>query len=49
MEQNVSTISEPEWKNACSDLISNKVNNISIILMIKIKLITMLNFFCRNT
>jgi len=28
MEQNESTMSEAEWKNACSDLISNKVNNI---------------------
>jgi len=28
MEQNVSTMTEAEWIKACSDLISDKVNNI---------------------
>jgi len=28
MEQNVSTMTETEWVKACSDLISDKVNNI---------------------
>jgi len=29
MEQNVSTMTEAEWKKACSDLISDKVNIIN--------------------
>jgi len=28
MELNVSTMTEAEWHKACSDLISDKVNNI---------------------
>jgi hypothetical protein len=28
MEQNVSTMTEAEWKKACSDLILDKVNNL---------------------
>lgn len=28
MEQNLSTMTETEWIKACSDLISDKVNNI---------------------
>jgi len=28
MEQNVSTMTEAEWIKACSDLISDQVNNI---------------------